>query len=42
MGFDLNSCNCKSCRADVPIAVNVIQEDTAEWYAKGYMYSLYL
>jgi hypothetical protein len=37
MGFDLNSCNCESCRADIPITIEGINSDATKWYLKGTM-----
>mgnify|MGYP006224618465 CR=1 FL=1 len=42
MGFDLNSCNCSSCRADIPITIEGINSDVTKWYLKGPMMFVWL
>ena len=42
MGFDLNSCNCASCRADIPITIEGINSDVTKWYLKGPMMFVWL
>ena len=42
MGFDLNSCNCASCRADIPITIEGVNSDATKWYLKGSMMLVWL
>jgi len=42
MGFDLNSCNCASCRADIPITIEGVNSDATKWYLKGPMMFVWL
>ena len=42
MGFDLNSCNCASCRADIPITIEGVNSDATKWYLKGPMMLVWL
>ena len=42
MGFDLKSCNCASCRADIPIDIEGINSDATKWYLKGPMIFVWL
>ena len=42
MGFDLNSCNCESCRSDIPITIEGINSDDKKWHLKGPMIFIWL
>ena len=42
MGFDLSTCNCESCRADIPISNEIINRDVTKWYATWWMMIIWL